>query len=273
LTTVLLAGITKFPKSLAVLKKKTLSRVPLRELSDQEVFERDEAVLGDLRRRRSGEHGVFEVESVLAQPSPNTARATSISSSSGTSTSSGSTAPTEVSDENDGKKFRVLKRSDSEEELRKKINQILENTTKHNPASNPAAKRKTTRSTRLSPMKPQHPAIRQVSPSIASSPGAVYSVGSPFSSPLKLPNPTESPLRILRSPSPIVKPAPARVGLGMKAVNAVLAEKKDIVISEKKKIVVSASVSVTKKKAVTKKAGSSSLRRAAGVAGELRKMR
>ena len=277
------AGVSKLPKSsLTALKKKVKGRIPLRELSEQEVFERDEAVLGDLRRRRSGEHGAFEIDSVLANPQASAnenGRATSVSSSTHGSTSSQSTAPTEVDgeddDDNNNGKIRVLKRSDSEEELRAKINAILENTASAKPsANNKLAKRKglLTKATRLSPMKASHPAVRQ-SPSpkkayhseaASSSPSVAYSCGSPFSSPLKASTLPESPLRILHSPSPIVKPAPVRTGLGNKAINTILQDKS--AADKGKKIIITSSNAnqPLKKKTIAKKAGSSSLRRAAG---------
>lgn len=278
------AGVSKLPKSsLAALKKKAKGRIPLRELSEQEVFERDEAVLGDLRRRRSGEHGAFEIDSVLANPQASAnenGRATSVSSSTHGSTSSQSTAATEVDgedddDDNNNGKIRVLKRSDSEEELRAKINAILENTASAKPsANNKLAKRKglLTKATRLSPMKASHPAVRQ-SPSpkkayhseaASSSPSVAYSCGSPFSSPLKASTLPESPLRILHSPSPIVKPAPVRTGLGNKAINTILQDK-SVADKGKKVIITSGNANQPlKKKTIAKKAGSSSLRRAAG---------
>lgn len=47
-----------FGKSSRVQRAK---RQPLRELTEQEVFERDEAVMGDLRRRRvSGENYIVD---------------------------------------------------------------------------------------------------------------------------------------------------------------------------------------------------------------------
>ncbi|CUS10615.1 unnamed protein product [Tuber aestivum] len=267
-------GVSKFPKSsLAALRKKAKGRIPLRELSEQEVFERDEAVLGDLRRRRSGEHGAFEIDSVLANPQTS---ASSVSSSTAHgSTSSQSTTATEVDGEgdDDNGKIRVLKRSDSEDELRVKINAILENTSSAKPSTNNPTRRKglLTKATRLSPMKASHPAVRQFSPSPkktyhpeapSSSPSIAYSCGSPFSSPLKALTLPESPLRILRSPSPIVKPAPIRTGLGNKAVNTILRDKS--ADKGKKVIITSSNINQPSKKTTAKKAGSSSLRRAAG---------
>ncbi|PWW71924.1 hypothetical protein C7212DRAFT_354856 [Tuber magnatum] len=273
-------GVSKLPKSSLVALKKAKGRIPLRELSEQEVFERDEAVLGDLRRRRSGEHGAFEIDSVLANPQASVnenGRASSVSSSTTHgSTSSRSTAATEVDgedDDNNNGKIRVLKRSDSEDELRAKINAILENTASAKPSANKPAKRKglLTKATRLSPMKASHPAVRQSSPSpkktyhseaASSSPSAVYSCGSPFSSPLKALTLPESPLRILRSPSPIARSAPVRMGLGNKAANTILQDKS--ADRRKKIIITSSNTNQPSKKTIAKKAGSSSLRRAAG---------
>ncbi|RPA85316.1 hypothetical protein BJ508DRAFT_302983 [Ascobolus immersus RN42] len=53
-------------------RKKTASRVPLRQLSNEEVFIRDEATIGDRRRRVSGDHFAVEIDSSLAAPSPGT---------------------------------------------------------------------------------------------------------------------------------------------------------------------------------------------------------
>jgi hypothetical protein len=43
-------------------RKKTASRVPLRQLSNEEVFMRDEAAIGDRRRRVSGDAFAVEID-------------------------------------------------------------------------------------------------------------------------------------------------------------------------------------------------------------------
>lgn len=272
------AGVSKLSK--LSFKKKVPFRVPLRELNEQEVYERDEAILGDLRRRRSGEHGVFEVDSVLVGPSPPVGQAgrsasTRLSSDTNSSNASRSTVATEVNDDKESSgKIRVLKRSDSEEHLRAKINAILENTTASKSPSSKATRRKfpQTKPSRLSPVKLQHPAIRQSSPSRSShhseslsSPEESFT-GSPVSSPLRIRDPPASPLRVLRSPSPISRFAPPHVlrkGLGTKTTNTIPTGKKPTTGDKPKKVII-ATNSVLPKRTVTKKPGNSTLRRAAG---------
>lgn len=251
-----------------------MGRVPLRELDTQEVFERDEAVLGDLRRRRSGEHSgtMVEVESTLAFPSPSTSnalRATSISSSS--TDNSGSTAPTEWDEHTfaqEHETLRVLRRSDSEEALRLKLDAILASTSTGNKPSKGRVASRTAR------QRSAHPAVHQASPAFSPYRSEVSAPSSPAKSY------STTPLRIRRSPSPIVKASPSpirplpRMGLGTKAINTILSEKKLVATVEgkdgekaKKVIITTSSATgeaLKKKKVVTKKVGASSLRRAAG---------
>ncbi|KAF8512468.1 hypothetical protein BDD12DRAFT_914849, partial [Trichophaea hybrida] len=98
-------GISKSSKlSPSSLMRSSLARRPLRELSEEEIFERDEATLGDLRRRRSGEHSgtYIEFDSHTAIPVhalSNSERESSIASTSTTATySSHSTNPTDLDD-------------------------------------------------------------------------------------------------------------------------------------------------------------------------------
>lgn len=251
-------------------KKKVISRVPLRELNEQEVFERDEAVLGDLRRRRSGEHSgaIVEIESTLAFPSPGTSNAIR---GAFTSSSTDTTAPTEDWAE----ELRGLRRSDSEEALRVKLDAILASTSAGGKASKSKAASKSTR------QRSAHPAVRQASPGFS----PYRSDASNFTSPAK--SYVDSPLRVRRSPSPIAKCSPSpirplpRKGLANKAINTILSEKKLVATIEgkdgekAKKVIINTSSAtgnaLKKKTIVTKKAGSSSLRRAAGAVATMAK--
>lgn len=251
-------------------KKKVISRVPLRELNEQEVFERDEAVLGDLRRRRSGEHSgaIVEIESTLAFPSPGTSNAIR---GAFTSSSTDTTAPTEDWAE----ELRGLRRSDSEEALRVKLDAILASTSAGGKASKSKAASKSTR------QRSAHPAVRQASPGFS----PYRSDASNFTSPAK--SYVDSPLRVRRSPSPIAKCSPSpirplpRKGLANKAINTILSEKKLVATVEgkdgekAKKVIINTSSAtgnaLKKKTIVTKKAGSSSLRRAAGAVATMAK--
>lgn len=268
------AGISKpgfqKPSLTATLKKnKAIGRIPLRELNEQEVFERDEAVLGDLRRRRSGEHSgtIVEVESTLAFPSPGTSNAIRGEFTSDTSTF---TAPTdeEWNDRAWPEELRVLRRSDSEEALRVKIDAILASASTGTKTSKSKVASKSTR------QRSAHPAVRQASPGFSPYRSDASNITSPAKSYV------DSPLRIHRSPSPIVKCSPSpirplqRKGLGTKAINTILSEKKLVATVEgkngekAKKVIINTSSAtgnaLKKKTTVTKKAGSSSLRRAAG---------
>lgn len=272
------AGISK-KTSVPVYKKKASGRVPLRELNEQEVFERDEAVLGDLRRRRSGEHSgaIVEVESTLAFPSPGTSNAIRGASTTSSSTdTSTSTAPTEKWDERAwAEELRSLKRSDSEEALRGKLDAILASTATGNQPSKSKPASKSTRQRSF------HPAVRQASPGFSPYRSDVSNITSPAKSYVDSPlrSYIDSPLRVRRSPSPIARCSPSpirplpRMGLRTKAINTILSEKKLVVTVEgrdgekAKKVIINTSLAtgdaLKKKKIVTKKAGSS-LRRAAG---------
>lgn len=276
------AGISK-KTSMPVYKKKASGRVPLRELSEHEVFERDEAVLGDLRRRRSGEHSgsVIEVESSLAFPSPGTSNANHGASAISSTTD---TAPTEKWDERAwAEEVRSLKRSDSEEALRGKLDAILASTATGN---KPPKSKVVSKSVR---QRSFHPAVRQASPGFSPYRSDASNITSPaksyIDSPLRpyadspLRSYADSPLRVRRSPSPIARCSPSpirplpRMGLSTKVINTILSEKKLVVTVEgkdgekAKKIIINTSSAtgdaLKKKKIVTKKAGSS-LRRAAG---------
>lgn len=266
------AGISK-KIPMPVYKKKASGRVPLRELNEQEVFERDEAVLGDLRRRRSGEHSgsAIEVESSLAFPSPGTSNVSR--GASATSSVTDTSTPTEKWDERAwAEEVRALKRSDSEEVLRGKLDAILASTVTGN---KPYKSKVVSKSVR---QRSFHPAVRQASPGLSPCRSDVSNITSPAKSYVDSPlrSYIDSPLRVRRSPSPIarspIRPLP-RMGLSTKAINTILSEKKLVVTVESKdgekakKIIIntsSATGDALKKKVVTKKAGSS-LRRAAGV--------
>lgn len=265
------AGISKKP-SLPVYKKKSLGRrIPLRELSEQEVFERDEAVLGDLRRRRSGEHSgtILEVESTLAFPSPGTSNAIRGASATSSSTdTSTSTVPTEQWDERAwADELRSLRRSDSEEILRGKLDAILASNSTGSKAIKTKVASKSTRQRSF------HSAVRQSSPGFSPYRSDASNITSPAKSYV------DSPLRVRRSPSPIARCSPSpirplpRMGLTSKAINTILSEKKLVATIEgkdgekAKKVIINTSSAtgdaLKKKKIVSKKAGNS-LRRAAG---------
>lgn len=269
------AGISK-KISMPVYKKKASGRVPLRELNEQEVFERDEAVLGDLRRRRSGEHSgsAIEVESSLAFPSPGTSNANH--GASATSSATDTSTPTEKWDERAwAEEVRALKRSDSEKVLRGKLDAILASTITGN---KPCKNKVVSKSVR---QRSFHPAVRQASPGFSPCRSDVSNITSPAKSYVDSPlrSYIDSPLRVRRSPSPIARCSPSpirplpRMGLSTKAINTILSEKKLVVTVESKdgekakKIIINTSSAtgdaLKKKKVVTKKAGSS-LRRAAG---------
>lgn len=272
------AGISK-KTSLPVYKKAASGRVPLRELDEQEVFERDEAVLGDLRRRRSGEHSgaIIEVESTLAFPSPGTSNAIRGASATSSSTDTSTpTAPTEKWDERAwAEELRSLKRSDSEQALRDKLDAILASTATGNQPSKSKIASKSVRQRSF------HPAVRQASPGFSPYRSDTSNITSPAKSYVDSPlrSYIDSPLRVRRSPSPIARCSPSpirplpRIGLSTKAINTILSEKKLVVTVEgksgekAKKVIINTSSAtgdaLKKKKIVTKKAGSS-LRRAAG---------
>lgn len=265
------SGISKNTSQKSAYKKKTFGykRIPLRELDTQEVFERDEAVLGDLRRRRSGEHSgaMIEVESILAHPSPNTANATTSRASSGkpsTADISGTVAAVEYYQDDSG--------DEREQEIRTKIEAILASSTSRD------SKGKGKTLTKIILQKSAHPAVRQTPPGLSPYRSEASAPLSPEKSQV------DSPLRIYRSPSPRkVSPSPIRrsrgVGLGAKTINTILAEKKLVATIEgkngekAKKVIITTSATTTdmlkKKSSTTRKLGASSLRRAAGGATTL----
>ncbi|KAI5803834.1 hypothetical protein EDC01DRAFT_472879 [Geopyxis carbonaria] len=274
-------GISKKIAKYSPLKRSVLARVPLRELSEVEVFERDEATLGDVRRRRSGEHSgtYIEFDSHDAHLIANDTRGSSVSSSFTENTiSSQSTAITEP-DEDNGK-FSVLRRTDSEESLRLKVEAIMAATAGIKTRSH-TRKLSALRHQLVTPMKSKHPGVRNsISP--------VHSFTDSFiiDSPEMKTAPLSPSLKSIKSPvlaprggSPIYKPAlspkrPLRTGLGKKSANVILneIEKSKPAPGEKKKIVISANDKPLKGKALgnskpkAKKTGASSLRRAAGAA-------
>ncbi|KAA8903605.1 hypothetical protein FN846DRAFT_54704 [Sphaerosporella brunnea] len=269
-------GISKPGKqSPTTIGRSALARRPLRELTEDEVFERDEATLGDLRRRRSGEHSGTYVEFDTHTAGPlATVRESSIVSSSVTSnTRSQSTAAAGVETEDSEEKFTVLRRTDSEESLRKKVEAIMAATSAASSTGNKPNLRKRPQT------KPKHPAVCDVAPpstvSGTSTPDP-YAI-SPSISPIKLSeSPTKaSPILARRSPA-ITKSLPSpvrttRMGLGTKNANMILKEaelaSKETVNG--KKVIISSSnmdTAAPKKKAMAKKSVTSSLRRAAGSA-------
>ncbi|KAI5851493.1 hypothetical protein DFP73DRAFT_157471 [Morchella snyderi] len=259
------SGISKNISQKSTHKKKTFgyNRIPLRELDTQEVFERDEAVLGDLRRRRSGEHSgaMIEVESVLAYPSPNTANATAARASSSKHPATGITGTTTATEY-----YQDDSADEREQEIRTKIDVIITSTSGDSKGRGKIMA-KTIRH------RSAHPAVRQMSPALS----PYRSEASAPSSPVK--SQIDSPLRIYRSPSPRkASPSPIRrsqrIGLGTKAVNTLLAERKLVATIEgkegekTKKVIITTSAATSgalkKKPSMTRKFGTSSLRRAAG---------
>ncbi|KAF8254009.1 hypothetical protein K440DRAFT_639800 [Wilcoxina mikolae CBS 423.85] len=270
-------GISKSSKlSPSSLMRSSLARRPLRELSEEEIFERDEATLGDLRRRRSGEHSgtYIEFDSYTAIPVhalSNSERESSIASTSTAATySSQSTDPTDLDDgeESDGK-FCVLRRTDSEESLRLKVEAIMAATSAATSSVSGTTKKFSTLRKKLqSPMKFKHPALRDEE-SFVFSGTSTPDFGSPERKAL---SPTKiSPILSRQTAATIVKSPvrPLRMGLGSKSANTILKEANNA-SKEKgekgKKIIISANNDAleNKKKTLSKKAGNSSLRRAAG---------
>ncbi|KAH8152072.1 uncharacterized protein LAJ45_04066 [Morchella importuna] len=235
------SGISKNISQKSTHKKKTFgyNRIPLRELDTQEVFERDEAVLGDLRRRRSGEHSgaMIEVESVLAYPSPNTANATTARASSSKYSATGVTVTTTATGY-----YQDDSADEREQEIRTKLDVILASTSGD-------SKGKGKIITKAIRQRSVHPAVRQMSPALS----PYRSEASAPSSPVK--SQVDSPLRT-------------------KAVNKLLAEKKLVATvagkegEKTKKVIITTSAATSgalkKKSSTTRKVGTSSLRRAAG---------
>ena len=274
------AGISKASKlSPSSVDRAALARRPLRELSEDEIFERDEAVLGDLRRRRSGEHSgtyiEFESHTAHVLP-PKAARGSSVASTA-------STAPPDV--DCDAAKVRVLHRSDSAESLRLKVEAIMAAATA---AAAATASSKTTtkrlpglREKLQTPIKVRHPALRSGNDeeSFVFSGTTTPSLGSPERAAPLLTSPAKmSPVLARQTASPIAKsPAgarPLRMGLASRSANTILKEARQA-SQEKgaKKVIISANNSDTlggKRKAVARKAANNSLRRAAATSSTVK---
>jgi hypothetical protein len=223
---------------------------------------RDEATIGDLRRRRSGEHSGTYIE-FDTQTAPLAAvRESSIFSTVETLQSNTNiNTNVQVVEFEEREEIQVLKRTDSVESLKKKVDAIMAATSTASTTENFPALRKRLQT----PLKPKHPAV-----SDASTPDA-YAV-SPSSSPFKLSmSPTkttpilarQSPAITKSQPSPI---RPVRMGLGAKTANVLLKEAEIAskeTINGKRLINISGNAD-PKKKTLAKKAVTSSLRRAAG---------
>jgi hypothetical protein len=252
--------------------RSSLARRPLRELTEEEIFERDEATLGDLRRRRSGEHSgtYIEFDSHTATPIhalSNSERESSIASTSTAATySSQSTDPTDIDDgdEESNDKFRVLRRTDSEESLRLKVEAIMAATSAATSVSGTTKKFSTLRKKLQSPMKFKHSALRDEE-SFVFSGTSTPDFGSPERKSL---SPTKiSPILSRQTTATIIKSPvrPLRMGLGSKSTNTILKEASNASKQKgekTKKIIISANNDAlgNKKKTLSKKAGNSSLR-------------
>ena len=246
-------------------KKSNAARVPLRELTEEEIFERDEATLGDLRRRRSGEHSGTYIEFdshtwelVEAADLDAIVDAEDMESS----VAAPDTTATTVDDNG---RIRVLRRTDSEESLRKKVEAIMAATTASTTARKPTMLRKKL----FSPMKLKHPAVRGDTANV--------SLDRHSLSPSK-----QAPILGRQSAATIGKSVPApsqrstRMGLGSKTANTILKEaisssKENAPVSGTgKKIIISSAngtvelSSKQKMPVLGKKSVNNSLRRAAG---------
>jgi hypothetical protein len=248
-------------------------------LSEGEIFERDEATLGDLRRRRSGEHSGAYVEFDSHTTQPVNTRASSTMASSTVKTRSQSAAATTViaeeEDEKCGGKIRVLRRTDSEEALRVKVEAIMAATAAASSSSIGTTKKFSTLRKKIqSPTKLKHPALKD-SP-----------VFSPSTTPLPFASPSErfsqsptkqSPVLSRQTAAAVTKRQqspvrPTRMGLRAKSANTIMKEVSNAIKANPdkgKKIIISASNNTTvgqKKKTVAKKpaGGLNTLRRAAG---------
>ncbi|KAF8425875.1 hypothetical protein EV426DRAFT_572900 [Tirmania nivea] len=279
-------------------------RQPLRELTEAEVFERDEAVMGDLRRRRvSGENYVVDslgdsviFDSVLAHETvpPEVTE------------SSSSDVPEEIQVDEPAEaesplvvykpkieKFKVLRRSDSEERLTASMESIIAAAQKTVVDS---AKRPRTRAALA---KKQHPAVRTSLDSIENHSPDVM-LRSAENSAIK-----PARARATRQSSPFsgtktfagvskAQPSPSplkvgRVGLGAKSANTAYVMKKVLeeggkvlekgkmvlkddaaaastkVVTKKKSVVATTTTTTTKETKITTRRANSSLKRAAGV--------
>ncbi|KAF8473426.1 hypothetical protein BDZ91DRAFT_401582 [Kalaharituber pfeilii] len=280
-------------------------RVPLRELTEEEVFMRDEAVIGDLRRRRaSGENYVVDglgaavvVDSVLAHEpeEPQATEASSASSSAVIVSELAVEQETLVVTHTKPEKFTVLRRSDSEERMDADIKATIASASTQ-PQGDPVKRPRTRRALAA---KKQHPAVRISLDSIENlSPDGMRSAEC---SPIKLRRTSRGSssgsalkeyagiTKVQASPSPLKV---SRVGLGVKSANTAMVMKKVLeeaaIVGEKGKVILGSSnlsKPLAKKKAVTTAASAtaktvtarevkvtipkakSSLKRAAGVVG------
>ncbi|KAF8439521.1 hypothetical protein BGX38DRAFT_1144725 [Terfezia claveryi] len=276
-------------------------RQPLRELTEAEVFERDEAVMGDLRRRRvSGENYLLDslgdsviFDSFLAHETARPEAAESSSPNVPEETEVDKPAEPEsplVVYKPKIEKFKVLRHSDSEERLTASMESIIAAAQKTVVDS---AKRPRTRAALA---KKQHPAVRTSLDSIENySPdimlrSAENSVTKPArtratrqSSPFSGTKHFAGVSKVQPSPSPLKV---SRVGLGAKSANTAYVMKKVFEggkLSEKGKMVlkdttaaaptkavtrkksVTTTTTTTKETKVTARKANSSLKRAAGV--------
>lgn len=248
-------------------------------MSEGEIFERDEAALGDLRRRRSGEHSGSYVEFDSHTAQAVDTRASSAISSSTVTASLHSTTVTEVIEEEDGKeecggKIRVLRRTDSEEVLRVKVEAIMAATSAASSSTGTTKKFSTLRKRMQTPTKLKHPALKD-SPAFSPATTPLPFAGS--SERFSLSPTKESPILSRQSAAAVTKAqqSPVRTvrkGLGTKSANTIMKEVVNAIKENPdkgKKVIISASNNPTvgqKKKTATKKpaGGLNTLRRAAG---------
>jgi hypothetical protein len=263
-----------------------LARFPLRELTAHEIFERDEAVLGDQRYRRSGRHSgdyieftshevhphpdsvvddadVDEIHESLADPLYNVGI-----------TIPRPSVPTELDYKSDGQT--PAYKSNSEETMRLKVEAIIAAASSaSSELPEPRKKALTLRKIFQTPVK-AHPAVRSFTISAPISPvqpigDLQLSCNSPeqhFQSSV-----TISPILARRSPSAIAKASPSpirpvRMNLGIKNSNLIMNEIRKTskeVAPNGKKVFISASngASDNIKKSLARKTGINSLKRAA----------
>ncbi|TGZ81801.1 hypothetical protein EX30DRAFT_348213 [Ascodesmis nigricans] len=255
----------------ATTRTRSSRRVPLRELSDHEIFERDAATLGDLRRRRSGEHSGTYIE-FETNHAPDVERAVPTvvieTTRASTTVVSEPIAPAEPVEMEPlpavtraKEKIQVLRRTSSVENLQRKVEAIMAATATTNNIKATTKKRPALRSKAVATPQKHHPAVRKASPGLDSP--------DPFAnSPILAPR-TISPI----SKAPASPPRPARIGLGPKNVNVVLMEATKAGKPEAatiKKPILTASNAPTTRGTAAKKPAFNSLRRAAGSSARLR---
>ncbi|KAI5810293.1 hypothetical protein DFH27DRAFT_598117 [Peziza echinospora] len=230
-------------------------RQPLRELTEAEVFERDEAVIGDLRRRRvSGENHIVdaqagsmvEIDTVWAhEPIHHDENAAADGEDADDDAMGGGDhhqnqqvdPETPVPAPRPIERFQVLRRSDSEERLRSTLEAIV---LKAPTTAAAAAGRPRTRAA-LATKRMSHPATRTSTGSMYSLDGGSIILHSAEASPamLGVPSPKKhyaGVSKLQASPSPLKGMmgmgggvgvgGNARVGLGAKSVNTALVVKR-----------------------------------------------